>query len=342
MKKVFLFFLSSAIRLLSSAQDINFSQFYELPLLRNPAIAGLFTGDIRVTGVFRNQWNSVTVPYQTTGLSGELKFTITEADYLAVGIQLTNDVAGDSKLGRTALLPTLTFHKSINGDKDSYLSLGFSGGAVRQRFNNSKLRFDDQFVNGAYSPTNPTRQTFSNGAFNTEMTYYDANVGLLYSSVFGNDIRYYIGGSYFHFTQPKVAFSALNDVRLNGKVMINAGLSAPVSEYDKLILYTDVFTQGGSRQVQGGLLWKHDIEQEDDDQTFGLSGGVFTRWGDAVMPVLKLDYYKWSLGFTYDINISKLSTASGGKGAMELTASFRDFLPIRNSSAQKVRCPVGL
>ena len=63
-----------------------------------------------------------------------------------------------------------------------------------------------------------------------------------------------LAGSYLHFTQPKVAFSALNDIRLNSKVMINAGLSAPVSEDDKLILYTDVFTQGGSRQVQGGLL----------------------------------------------------------------------------------------
>ena len=124
MKKVFLFFLSSVMYLLSSAQDINFSQFYELPLLRNPAIAGLFTGDVRVVGVFRNQWNSVTVPYQTTGLSGELKFAINEVDYLALGVQLTNDVAGDSKLGRTALLPTLTFHKSINGDKDSYLVIG--------------------------------------------------------------------------------------------------------------------------------------------------------------------------------------------------------------------------
>jgi hypothetical protein len=30
------------------AQDIHFSQFFEAPLLRNPSLAGIFTGDIRV------------------------------------------------------------------------------------------------------------------------------------------------------------------------------------------------------------------------------------------------------------------------------------------------------
>ena len=31
------------------AQDIHFSQFFETPLLRNPALAGIFSGDVRLT-----------------------------------------------------------------------------------------------------------------------------------------------------------------------------------------------------------------------------------------------------------------------------------------------------
>jgi hypothetical protein len=46
----------------ASAQDIHFSQFFEAPLLRNPSLAGIFTGDLRVQGVYRTQWGSVTVP----------------------------------------------------------------------------------------------------------------------------------------------------------------------------------------------------------------------------------------------------------------------------------------
>ena len=45
------------------SQDIHFSQFNEAPLLRNPALAGLFSGDIRLQSVFRTQWQSVTVPF---------------------------------------------------------------------------------------------------------------------------------------------------------------------------------------------------------------------------------------------------------------------------------------
>jgi type IX secretion system PorP/SprF family membrane protein len=342
MKKVFLiFFLTSYFLPRTWAQDINFSQFYELPMLRNPALAGLFTGDIKATAVFRNQWNSVTVPYKTQGLGLELKFPINDVDYLALGAQLTNDKAGDSRLGKSSAMAALTFHKSVNGDKDSYLSLGFLGGPVRQSFDESKLRFDDQFVNGAYSATNPTRQQFASNGFGTNITYYDASVGLVYSSVFANDVKYYLGASYFHFTQPKVAFSATNDIRLNTKLMVNAGISIPSSDFDRIILYTDVFTQGGARQVQGVLLYKHDLLQEDIDLGVSLSGGVFTRWGDAVMPMLKLDYYKLGIGVTYDVNVSKLSSASSGRGGFEVTATYRSSLNIRNSAANAVRCPVG-
>jgi len=69
MKKI----LSLAIVLLvvsnAFCQDYNFSQFYELPLLRNPALAGIFDCNMRVKAVYRNQWQSVTTPYRTSGLS---------------------------------------------------------------------------------------------------------------------------------------------------------------------------------------------------------------------------------------------------------------------------------
>ena len=59
--------LLAALHLLTAvrAQDIHFSQFFEAPLLRNPSLAGIFTGDIRVQAVFRDQWTSVTNAYKT-------------------------------------------------------------------------------------------------------------------------------------------------------------------------------------------------------------------------------------------------------------------------------------
>ena len=319
------------------AQDINFSQFYELPLLRNPALAGLYKGDFRATAAFRNQWSSVTTPYVTQALGLETKFLVGNSNnYIALGLQMTNDIAGDSRLGKTQVLPVFTFHKSLSDDKDTYLSLGFMGGPVQQRFDPTKLTFDDQFVNGSYSATNPTQQTFSN----SNLTYMDASVGMAFSSTFGYDVKYYVGAAYFHFNQPKVAFDKARDIRLNKKVMINAGLSVPTSEYDRIILYGDYFDQGGNSQMQGGFMYQHFLVQEDEEEIVSLSGGSFLRWNDAVVPVLKLEYYHLGVGLTYDVNISKLKAASQSRGGYEITLSYRDFLNIRNSSSEKVRCPV--
>ncbi len=62
MKKHFYTMLLLVCMLQAKAQDPHFSQFFEAPLLRNPSLAGLFAGDIRVQGVYRSQWGSVTVP----------------------------------------------------------------------------------------------------------------------------------------------------------------------------------------------------------------------------------------------------------------------------------------
>lgn len=323
----------------AKGQDINFSQFYELPLLRNPALAGLYYGDSRATAAMRSQWASVSsMPYQTQALGAELKFAMSQSsnDYLALGLQMTNDIAGDSRLGKTQLLPVVTFHKSLNPDNDSYLSLGFIGGAVQQRFDPSKLKFDDQFINGAYSPTNPTQQTFTN----TNVTYWDASVGMLYSNMVGGNVKVYVGASYFHLNKPKVAFSPQNDIVLNEKIVINGGLSAPMSDENDLILYADYFTQGGNSQAQGGFMFRHDLYQYDENEAISISAGSFIRWNDAIVPVIKFDHYTWGIGLTYDVNISKLKTASQMRGGFEVTLQYHNFLNMRNSSAAAVRCPV--
>jgi type IX secretion system PorP/SprF family membrane protein len=320
------------------SQDINFSQFYELPLLRNPALAGVYKGDVRATSAFRSQWGSVTTPYRTGTFGVEMKRSMGENsdDYFSFGAQFTNDNAGDSKLSKTQCFGMLAYHKSLSREKDTYLTLGVLGGGADQHFDVTALKFGDQFVSGAYSPTNPTRQNFSR----TQLLYWDAAAGLSFSSVTGNDTRYYIGGAYFHFTEPKVAFNAENDIRLNKKIVINAGISTPVTEFNSIILYGDYFVQGGNSQVQGGLLYRHMIEQPDEDIPVSISAGAFYRWDDAVMPVIKLDYHKLGIGITYDVNTSKLFKASRGGGGLELTLSYTSFLNVRNSSLEKTRCPV--
>ncbi len=321
------------------AQDLNFSQFYELPLLRNPALAGIYTGDFRATSAFRSQWGSVTVPYTSQALSLEMKTGVSQAsdNYFSVGMQMTRDMAGDSKFGKTQLLPMIAFHKIMSAERDAYLTLAFMGGVVQQRFDPTQLRFDDEFQNGVYIPRS-TSQIFTQ----TQLNYLDASVGLSFASEFNNGIRYYIGGGLFHFTSPKVAFYQQDEIRLSRKYIANAGFSLPISDYQNFIVYMDYFQQGGFSQGQGGFLYRNELWSEDEDRVVSLTGGAIFRWNDAVIPVVRLDYHKIGIGLSYDANFSKLRTASQLRGGFELTLSFKSHLNIRNSSLEKTKCPKGL
>jgi type IX secretion system PorP/SprF family membrane protein len=320
------------------AQDINFSQFYDLPILRNPAISGLFDGDVRVTSGLRNQWQSVTVPYRTIALGAEIKKPVSfqTGDFITFGVQLTSDQAGDSKLSRTQIFPFINYHKSLSADKSTYLSAAFMAGPVMQRFDPTALQFDDQYLGGSFSATNPTRQSFTN----TSLTYWDPACGLSLNGQAGENGNYYLGVGLFHFTKPRVSFQAQNDFRLNPKYVLNAGFTKRTSDYDKLTIYADVFKQGGAEQAQGGAMLTHDLVQSDDEMAISISGGIFYRFKDAIIPVVKLDYYKFSVGATYDVNVSKLVPASMYRGGLELTMSYRAFSPKRmGEDAYNVRCP---
>ena len=318
-------------------QDFTFSQFYEKPLLRNPALAGVFKGDMRVAAAYRSQWGSVTVPFKTTAVSIENKFPIGGSnDFLTVGLQMSADVAGDIRLKRTQLLPTINYHKSINGEKDEYISVAFMGGVAGNQFDPTQMKLADQWRNGEFNQANGTMQRIDR----TGYSYWDAATGISYSSSFGEDARFYLGAALYHFNKPKVAFNNVNeDVYLQERLMINAGFNMPVSDYTNIVAFADYMIQGGNRQFLAGAMYGMNLNRYyDDPDPTTLYFGTFMRWGDALMPMTKLDMKHMSIALSYDINISKLHVASYWRGGFELTAAFRSFLKIRNSTLDKVRC----
>jgi type IX secretion system PorP/SprF family membrane protein len=343
--KLFLRFVFFACLFINSfivqaQQDINFSQFYELPLLRNPALAGIFNGNVRFTAAYRNQWQSVTTPYRTMALGSEVKFFkgLTQGDFVTLGLQVTNDVAGDSKLKRMQILPVLNYHKQLNEENNSFISLAFMGGTVSESFDPGKLQFDDQFVNGSYSSTNPTSETFNR----TNFSYWDASTGLSFTSLIKNNLKFYFGAGLFHFTNPRLSFMADNNIRLNKKWVFNTGLSTYTNTFNRIVIYADYFMQGGDKMAQGGFLFTHNFDEAGDDAKLALSGGLVYRYKDAIIPVIKLNTNKLLIGLSYDVNTSKLKTASSYRGGFELTLSYMGLWNKANSDAEKVHCPINI
>src|SRR5258708_21148199 len=143
-------------------QDIHFSQFFDAPILRNPSLAGIFTGDYRVQGVYRDQWSSVTDGYRTGSFNAEYKKQAGQGNnFITVGLQALLDKAGTAGLTTTEIFPALNYHKSLTDEKNMYLSVGFMGGWVEKTIDRSKVTTNNQFDGNAYNPSLVDGETFT-------------------------------------------------------------------------------------------------------------------------------------------------------------------------------------
>ena len=322
-----------------NAQDLHFSQFFEAPLLRNPSLAGIFNGDIRVQGIYRNQWGAVTVPYKTGSFNLEIKHPIGHADdFITTGLQLVYDKAGATDFTTSSVFPALNYHKSLSGEKRSYLSLGFMGGVIQRRLDRSKITTNSQFDGRGFNPNMSNGETFAHSNY----AYLDGSVGMTYNSAVTADKpddNYFIGIAYHHFNRPRNTFYQRPDIELNPKWVFSGGVRFGVSETSYLTLQADHSIQGPSKETIGGAMYTVKIGNDLEKYDYAVSLGGFLRLQDAFIPVVKLDYNPFAIAFSYDVNVSELKTASQGQGGMELSVTYTGFFNRDNSSQNSVRCP---
>ncbi len=341
-RKLFYWFIAISLTVPGSflvAQDVHFSQFFEAPLWRNPSLAGIFTGDVRFQGVYRTQWGSVTVPFQTGSFNGEYKMPIGSGDdFLTMGGQIVYDRAGTTSFTTTHLLPAINYHKSLSGDKNSYLSLGIMGGMVQRSIDRNKITTSSQFDGTGYNPALDINEDITN----YNLIYGDASVGLSFNSSIGGreEDNFFIGAAYHHFNRPKNSFYRNPEIELLPKWVYSLGVRTGVTPNIYLTVQADYSKQGSYSEVLAGAMVGFGFgDYQFSDSKQSVHFGLFTRWSDAMIPVLRFDFLPFSTTFSYDANISKLRTASQGRGAFELSISYQGFLDRNNSTKNALLCP---
>jgi len=320
------------------AQDIHFSQFFETPLLRNPALAGIFSGDVRLQAVYRNQWNSVTTPYQTGSFNGEYKKPVGRGDdFITLGGAILYDRAGTVALQSTHILPAINYHKSLSGEKNQYLSLGFMGGWVQRSIDRSKITTNSQYDGTGFNPGLSNGETFPRSSY----SYLDASVGMSFNTQVGDnsDNNIYFGIGYHHFNKAtKVSFYGNPNYEMIPKWVGSAGVRMNINEYSFFTLLADYSKQGAFTETMAGALYSWRLDDIEDPK-YLLHAGAFLRWKDAFIPVVKLEFKPLAVSVSYDANLSQLKTASSGRGGFELGITYQKYLDRNNTSAQAVRCP---
>lgn len=312
------------------SQDIHFSQFFETPLLRNPSLAGIFTGDVRVQAVYRDQWNSVTNAYKTGSVNAEFKMPVGKGDdFVTTAMQVMYDKAGTIGWTSSHVMPTLNYHKSLSTEKNSYLSLGFMGGWVQRSFDPSKVTTNSQYDNGGIG------ENFSN----TQFSYIDGSVGMSYNSnlAYNPDNTFFIGAAYHHLNKPSQTFFSTNgNVVLDPKWVFSGGLKLGVADYAYMTILADHSKQGSFSETVAGLMYGLKLGTDPENPEYTIHAGGFLRWNDAIIPVIKLDYNPFSVALSYDANISKLKPSSYGRGGFEISISYLGF---RKSKGEYLLCP---
>ncbi|MBL7765540.1 MAG: PorP/SprF family type IX secretion system membrane protein [Chitinophagaceae bacterium] len=305
----------------AQAQDIHFTQFNGAPLILNPALTGYFNGMYRVTGIYRNQWSSVTTPFVTFGgsVDAPLFKDVAVDDYLAGGLTVYNDRSGDGNLANLSALASLAYHKFLGTEANKSLSVGLQAGYTQKSIDLARLYWGDEFYNGGFQPGTTGEQ------LNPKVKYFTANAGLNWGHAVSEKISYQIGVAGHNLNQPKESFlkKENNEVGLGMRISAQLGLSINAGERLSIrpaFLYQ---TQTAASEMIGGSEFAY-IVGEPDIRSVATSvfvGGWY-RIGDAALFTAGLEFKGFRLGFGYDYNVSDLKVASNGNGGFEITLRY--------------------
>ena len=309
------------------AQDMHFSQFNGAPMILNPALTGAFDGMYRVTGIYRNQWSSVTTPYVTFGgsIDAQLKKDVAIADYLGGGLAIYNDRSGDGNLANLTLLGSLAYHKFLGEDDNMSLSVGLQGGYVQKTIDLSRLYWQDEFYNGGFQAGTTGEQ------INPKVKYFTANAGLSWGHRIGEKFAYQLGIAGHNLNQPRESFEKKQNNEVGLGMRINAQLGATWNAGERISIRPALMyqTQSSASEMIAGSEFLYILgSPEIRSVATGVFLGGWYRMGDASIITGGMEFKGVRLGFAYDYNTSDLKVASGGHGGFELTVSYKKPNPL--------------
>ncbi len=323
----------------AAGQDIHFSQFYENAIMRNPALTGIFSGDYKAGVNYRNQWSSISVPFETILATAETRIAVNKevGDYVSFGVSASYDKAGSISFNSFQVYPAVNYNKALEDTRHSYLSVGFAGGYGQRSFDMSKATFSTQYVNGSYASGNASGENI----YNATLQYYDVAAGISYNSSAGpnNNVNYYVGAAGYHITKPKQSFQGNQTlVNLSPKLIANMGFKWNITDEYGLTMHMNYTMQSSYREtIMGGLLSWRNIK--DQDNKFVFYAGMFLRFKDAIIPTIKVDYKQYSFITSYDVNTSQLKPASNGVGGMEMSVFIRGTYKKTQHMGYQTECP---
>ncbi len=324
--------------LAASSQDLHFSQFFNSPLLINPANTGFIPdGDYRLGVNFRNQWASITpFPYKTMSVFGDMQAMQNQNNtgWMGLGGVILRDVAGSGGLTSTKVYGSIAYHQMINAG--SLVSMGFNVGWANKNINTSLLTFPSQW-NGQFFDLHQT--TVAPKLDLSNINYLDLQAGLNYAYFPTENIYLNAGVSAMHVNRPRESFfNSQSGVDNRIPVRYTGFLNGSIKVNDVLIVNPNIYGsyQANSYEIVGGLNAHYNLSRDGDKV---LIGGVYYRYKDAAIALVGLGYKDYTFSFSYDATMSTLSTYNNGRGAFEFSLIKQGVVDRYNGNRRESMCP---
>jgi type IX secretion system PorP/SprF family membrane protein len=320
----------------AAAQDIHFTQFDQAPFNINPGLTGHFEGRHRFLFNQRTQWRSVTTPFTTWGVTydwripGEFRLFRTNKPRQGecppkhrpwnLGVSFYTDRTGDSRLTMN--------HFSLN-ISNSQLAIGgvsvvpgISMGVTTLNIDYSALQFDNQWNGLVYNPSLPTGEQFARDA----RSYWHVHAGVLFRGGGSSGNRWDAGVALYHLSSPRESWFDQGFVRLDRRWNVHGRYHWALSQ-QWVVEPTALFMrQGPHREFNVGARAYYVLDVR-KWMYRALFAGFIGRTRDAGAVVVGMRYDGWTVGVSYDINTSDLTTASNGRGGLEWSVGY--ILPTR-------------
>ena len=338
-----LMLLLSGLGIMNSfAQEAFFAQYYASPMHLNPALVGVFDGQFRLNGNFRQQWGNTfaSAPLRTTQAAFEYKARVMKTDFFSIGVNALNDETGsDARVKTTRSNVGISFQKQLNDSRyrgvTQYLSAGLQVGVGQHALNMGGLWFDRQYDSVAVA----VNTSLSSGEVAPQSKMYlDYNLGLLFYTVWEENKSFYAGASLHHLTRPNISFYGNLKEQLRRRVTFHTGGEIPINE-DLSVLPTGMITlQGPSMWASMGanirysnhnwteaairagaalrLANRYISETDKEGKSVQKGTGILS---DAVTLTGILELNRIMLGVSFDLHASTIKLPTNSRGAWEIS-----------------------
>lgn len=319
------------------AQDLHFSQFFNNPLLTNPANTGFIPdADYRLGATYRNQYSNIMKsPYNTFSITGDAQVLRNRIQngWVGLGGVILRDQAGSGSLTSTKAYASIAYHQMLG--LSSLVTAGFNVGWANKRVDASKLTFPDQFDGRFFETEMPTSVQLEN----TSVSYFDMQAGMNYAYFPTENSFVNAGYSIHHVNQPKETFFADDGSGSNRIAMRHiAFLNGIFKVADNVIINPNVYytQQAAFSELVLGLNGAYNLTERGEMQ---FIAGLYYRYDDAFIPMAGFEINNIRFTFSYDVTTSSLRNFNRSRGAAEFNVLKKGFYSEYFGDWRQTLCP---